>query len=394
MKKLRIMWLHSHLTLPSGGTKYVLQGIQELSKNHSVDLFVQKASPEYEQLFKKSGINITILSKFSTGDFLFWMNFSKQLKKEISFLKNKSQNYDFVISSMFPMNVVAVELGLPNLQSCFQPFAFFWDPNMISKLSFFERLFVKFIKFRFGKLDLDATKKSDRISTVISDIQEWILRIYDRHSFVAHAGVDVNFFKKTDNDELKKKYFGKKIILHSTDWTPLKRTNWLIDQFENMFSDSNDVQLLILEVKDSGSERIKAIKKIQNKKISNIKLCGHIAEDLLPAYYSLADITVYSGIGEGAGSASYIVLESLACETPVVRTNLTHDEVEHDKTGFLFDPNDKLEFTEYVKKLLNSPDLASNFGKSGRDFIIKHRSWKTFAEIWENNIEEILTKTS
>ena len=39
MKKLKIMWLHSHLTLPSGGTKYVLQGIQELSKNHFIAIY-------------------------------------------------------------------------------------------------------------------------------------------------------------------------------------------------------------------------------------------------------------------------------------------------------------------------------------------------------------------
>lgn len=368
MKKLRIMWLHSHLTLPSGGTKYVLQGIQELSKNHSVDLFVQKASLEYEEIFKKSGVNITILSNRSTGDLTFWLNFSKQIKKETQYLKNLAQNYDLVVSSMFPMNVIASNIHLPHLQSCFQPFAFFWDPIMISKLSYFERLFIKFIKFRFGKLDLEATKKSDRISTVISDIQDWIKQVYERDSFVAHAGVDVNFFKKTDNAKLREKYSGKKIILHSTDWTPLKRTKWLIDQFIKNFSDSVEVQLLILEVKTKGTEKNEVLSKLRERKISNVELCGHVPEEMLPAYYSLANVTVYCGIGEGAGAASYIVLESLSCETPVIRTNLTHDEVEDEKTGFLFEPSDITVFEENIKRILDNPDLATEFGKSGRDF--------------------------
>ena len=390
MKKLKIMWLHSHFSLPSGGVKYVLEAIRELSKNHDVDLYVQKALPKFEKQFKDAGINITIMSRHSTGDVFFWLNFSRQINKEIEFLKNRVKNYDLVISSIFPMNIEANSLNLPHLQSCFQPFAFFWDPDMISNLPFWERIFVKFLKSHFSKYDLEFTKKSNIISTVISDIQYWIQKVYERDSFVAHAGVDTDFFKKTENIELQKKYAGKKIILHSTDWTPLKRTNWLIDQFIDIFSKSEDAILLITEIKIHGSERKSAIKKIKDNKISNIELCGLIPEDLLPAYYSLADVTVYCGVGEGAGSASYVVLESLSCETPVIRTNLTRDEVEHGKTGFLYEKNDITNFKKYLIELLNNNTLSMQFGKEGREFIIKNRSWKKFVEIWEQNIVKIL----
>ena len=144
MKKLKIMWLHSHLSIPSGGTKYVLEVIRELSKNHHVDLYVQKATPQFEQSFKKAGINITTMSKYSTSDVLFWLNFSRHIKNQINFLQNQAKNYDVVISSMFPMNIIANSLNLPHLQSCFQPFAFFWDPLMIEKLPILKRLFLYF----------------------------------------------------------------------------------------------------------------------------------------------------------------------------------------------------------------------------------------------------------
>ena len=90
MKKLRIMWLHSHLSLSGGGVKYVLEVIRELSKNHDVDLYVQKALPQFEKQFKDAGINLTIMSKYSTSDILFWLNFSRQIKNEIHFLKQSS----------------------------------------------------------------------------------------------------------------------------------------------------------------------------------------------------------------------------------------------------------------------------------------------------------------
>jgi glycosyltransferase involved in cell wall biosynthesis len=291
---------------------------------------------------------------------------------------------------MFPMNVLANSLNLPHLQSCFQPYAFFWDPNMISKLPFFKKTIVKFLKFLYGKYDLNATKKSDKISTVIGDIQFWIEKVYGCKSFVNSVGVNTNFFKPTSNTELKEKYTNKKIILHSTDWTPLKRTSWLVDQFLSLQSEIDNSILLIMEANLQGTERDKVIKKIKEKNITNVELCGFIPEDKLPAYYSLADVTVYCGIGEGAGSASYIVLESMACETPVLRTNLTLDEVEHNKTGFLFKPNDTSTFKIFLKKLLDNPNLALEFGKSGRNFIIKNRSWENFVSIWEKHFVNIL----
>jgi len=390
MKKLRILWLHSGLYLSGGGTRYVSEAIQELSKHHHVELYVQKALPKYIKEYKNSGISVNVLDKYSTGDFFFWINFKNQIKNEIKFLKTIEKNFDIVISSMFPMNVIANSLNLPHLQSCFQPFAFFWDPNMVSELPFSKKIFVKFLKLIYGKYDLNATKKSNYISTVIRDIQFWIEKVYGCKSFVNPAGVNTTFFKPTFDLELDKKYHGKKIILHSTDWTPLKRTDWLIDQFSSLQSKADNLVLLIMEANLQGTEREKVIKKIKEKNIKNIELCGFVPENKLPAYYSLANVCVYCGIGEGAGSASYIVLESMACETPVLRTNLTHDEVEHEKTGFLFEPNDELTFKEFLKKLLDDPNLATEFGKSGREFVIKHRSWENFVLTWEKYFVELL----
>jgi glycosyltransferase involved in cell wall biosynthesis len=390
MKKLRILWLHPALYLSGGGTRYVCEAIQELSKQHTVELYVQKALPKYIKEFENVGIHVNILSKYSTGDFLFWINFKNQIKREIKFLKTIEKNFDIVISSMFPMNVLANSLNLPHLQSCFQPYAFFWDPNMVSKLPFSKKLIVKFLKFIYGKYDLSATKKSDKISTVINDIQFWIEQVYGCKSFVNPVGVNTDFFKHVVDLELEKKYAGKKIILHSTDWTPLKRTSWLVEQFGLLQSEIKDSTLLILEANQQGTERDRVIKKIKEANISNVELCGFIPENKLPAYYSIADVTVYCGIGDGAGSASYIVLESMACETPVIRTNLTHDEVEHEKTGFLFNPDDAVSFQKFLKQLLNDPNMASKFGKSGREFVIKHRSWKNFVTTWEKHFDELL----
>ena len=387
---MKILWLHSHLSYWGGGTKFIYYVINELTKKHTVDLYVQKSSSNITKKFEQIPMKVTTLSKSSTGDIRFWFNFKKQIQKEINLLKDLKKNYDIIISSMFPMNIIANSVRLPHIQYIFEPFAFFWDPLMINELSFTKKHFLKFFKNKFSSQDLDATRKSTRILTVNSDTKKWISKIYDRDSIPTLLGVDTSFFKKTFDKELIEKYGNKKIIIHSTDWTPLKRTSWLIDQLAKINSKDKNVILLITEVKQQGTEKDQTLKKIQDHNLKNVIICGFIPQEKLPSYYSLANFAVYCGVGQGASAASLFVLECMACETPVIRTNDTLEEVEHQKSGFLFTSNNKNEFQQYVVKLLEDENLQSTFGKNARDSIIERYSWEKVAKIFEKNCLEIL----
>lgn len=390
MKKLKIMWLHSQLTSWGGGTRFLLEVIKRMSNNHEISLFLSKSYPDVVDKFSELPIKIETLGKYSTGDIQFWLNFNGQLSSEIEYLKSKSGNFDLVVSSFFPMNVVGNKMGLPHLQYCFEPFAFFWDSFMIKNLPFAKQIFLKLMIVLYGKKDIEATKKSTKILTVNNGVKEWISRIYDRDSTATLLGVDTSFFKKTFDSELAEKYKGKKVIIHSTDWTPLKRTNWLIDQFIEISSEIADVVLVITEVSTHGKERDVAIQKITEKKVTNIELCGFLPLEKLPAYYSIADIGIYCGIGQGASAASLFVLECMACETPVIRTNDTTEEVEHEKNGYLFDKDDIENFKRYVLKLLNEKELQEHYAIAARSMIEERYSWDKVAIIFEKECLTLL----
>jgi len=389
MKKLQIIWLHSHLSNWGGGTKFVYNVTKELSKNHSVSIFVQKSSKEIIYEFEKIPIPVTTLSKSSTGSFSFWLNFEKQIKKEISILKDNNDKFDIVISSMFPMNIVGNSICLPHIQYCFEPFAFFWDKFMIKNLPFYKRSFLTFLIKKFRKKDLESTKKSEIILTVNSGTKQWIKEIYKKDSIPTLLGVDTTYFNKILDKDLQKKYANKKIIIHSTDWTPLKRTNWIIDQFVDIQKKLNDSILLITEVITTGKERDLALKKIKEHNL-NVILCGFVSQEMLPKYYSLADVAVYAGIGQGASSASLFVLECMSCETSVIRTNDTNEEVQHNKTGYLFEASDTVNFQKYLLELLTDASLREKFGKNGRQFIEENYSWKKVSDIFEKNCFRLL----
>lgn len=386
MKKLNIMWLHSHLSFPSGGTKYILGTIRELSKNHNVDLYVQKTTPQFEQLFKKDGINIITMSKYSTGDVLFWINFSKQIKNEIEFLKNQAKNYDVVISSMFPMNIVSNSLNLPHLQICFQPFAFFWDPLMIKKLPISKKLFLYFLRTKFGKLDIDATKQSHKILTINNGSKKSILQIYHQDSTPTFMGVDVH---EIVDLEVRKKYVGKKIILHSTDWTPLKKTSWLIQQFHLIQKKYPDVVLLITEPKIDPILKKMELEKIKKDAIENIEFLGTVPSDVLPQYYALADMVVYPGFGSGI-TTSLFVLECMAYETPAIVSNDASEDVESGKTGLVFNTDE--EFQKCILTLLSNDDMRLTLGKQARTYVLQKHSWPNVAKIFETQCLEIIEK--
>jgi glycosyltransferase involved in cell wall biosynthesis len=385
MKKLKIMWLHSHLSIPSGGTKYILEVIRELSKNHSVDLYVQKATPQFEQLFKKAGINITTMSKYSTSDVLFWFNFSRHIKNQINFLQNQAKNYDVVISSMFPMNIIANSLNLPHLQSCFQPFAFFWDPLMIEKLPILKRLFLYFLRSKFGKLDIDSTNQSSKILTINNGSKNSISQIYHKDSIPTFMGVDVHEV----NLEIEKKYVGKKIILHSTDWTPLKKTSWLIQQFRLIQKKYPNVVLLITEPKIDPILKRTELEKIKKDAIENIEFLGTVPSDVLLQYYALADMVVYPGFGSGI-TTSLFVLECMAYETPAIVSNAASEDVENGKTGLVFNTDD--EFQKCILTLLSNDDMRLTIGKQARTYVLQKHSWPNVAKIFETQCLEIIEK--
>jgi len=390
MKKLKILWLHPQLTNWFGGNRFVYNVIKELSDNHDVELYVQKSTEEMKNKFIDSNISVNCLSNKSTGDFTFWLNFEREIKKQIKTLEKISSNYDIVISSVFPMNIIADSIEIPHIQYVFEPFAFFWDPKMINNLSFAKKVFLKILRKKIGNKDITSTQRSNKILTINSGTKKEILKIYGKESVPTLLGVDTDFFKNIKDKKLLNDYRNKKILIHSTDWTPLKKTDWLIDQFISISSRRDDLVLLVTEVIEKGHERNKVIKKIKDKNIKNIKLCGQVPFKILPKYYATADIGIYTGVGEGASAASLFVLECMASETPVIRTNGTNDEVQHNENGFLFEANNSNEFQNMLIKLLDNESIRKQFGENARKYIIKNYSWKKVSDIFERECRDLI----
>lgn len=115
-----------------------------------------------------------------------------------------------------------------------------------------------------------------------------------------------------------------------------------------------DFQLLIV---GGGPER-EALEQLARRLgvSQRVIFAGRVAQDRLPAYYSAADILILASSREGWPN---VLLEAMACGTPVVATNLggIPEVVTAPEAGRLVDQRDVMHFAAEVESLLQAyPD--------------------------------------
>ena len=77
-----------------------------------------------------------------------------------------------------------------------------------------------------------------------------------------------------------------------------------------------------------------------------------------------------------------VLLEAMACETPVVCTSVggMPELVPHDETGLVVPPGDSAALGEAVERLLDDPALARRYGEAGRRRVLARFTWRSVAE--------------
>ena len=89
---------------------------------------------------------------------------------------------------------------------------------------------------------------------------------------------------------------------------------------------------------------------------------GFVPDELMPAYYSMADLYVSASLMEGFGLP---LAESLACETPVVAAAAGSVAEVIGPGGRLVPPRDPNALAESISELLGDPSLCKQLGAEG-----------------------------
>jgi glycosyltransferase involved in cell wall biosynthesis len=114
--------------------------------------------------------------------------------------------------------------------------------------------------------------------------------------------------------------------------------------------------------------------------------------DQLVKCYQEASIFVLPSLFEPFG---VVILEALACETPVVATQVggIPEVVKNGENGLLVPVNDHLELAKAIQHLLDNKDVRVRFGKAGRKWVLKNFSLEVSTNRLSNIYKKMLSES-
>jgi len=382
--KKKIYWLHPHYLNWMGGHKYIYEIVKRLSNKYSVLVVADIFSKESENKFKDLGLHTITLSSISTNKFVYWVFLPFYIVKDVLYLKKHVHSNDILITSMFPMNVVATLLGAKHIQLCYEPFAFFYDENFVSGFPKLQKVAIKISKFFYSWMDIISTRKSLKVLTISEFNKNWIEKVYKKKSIVVYEGVDTNFFRHTINKTLNKKYEGFEIIFHSTDFTRIKGTEFLVKSMTYIKKEIPNVKLLISTTLVNLEQQNKYLSFAANNGfLENIEFLGFLDYKTIPDYLTLARVVVQPSIGQ---SMNLTIKEAMACGTPVVTSLEGREQFLDNTAGYLVDPMKTGELADRIIKILKDRRLAKKMGINGAKIIKEKFSWEAVSSKIEGAI--------
>ena len=112
-----------------------------------------------------------------------------------------------------------------------------------------------------------------------------------------------------------------------------------------------------------------------------VVFAGFVPDEELADYYRLADTTVLPSTTQGE-AFGLVLLESLACGTPVIASALpgVRSVVCHDIDGFLVEPKNVDELKRHIATMLADPARRQSMGKAGRKRVQQEYAWSSIQE--------------
>ncbi len=209
-------------------------------------------------------------------------------------------------------------------------------------------------------------EQSDAVSAVSHDLKNEVYTSFglEKTVQVIPNFVDTRVFSRLPDSPLRSQLAreGEKIILHVSNFRPVKRLQDLIAAFFRLQRSNPKTRLVLV---GDGTERETAEKLVQDLGLaSRVTFLGNRAE--LVQLYSAADLFVLPSEKESFGLSA---LEAMACSVPVVATETggLPEVVEQGKTGLLVPVGDTEALSESMATLLGQPALHAQMAARSRE---------------------------
>jgi glycosyltransferase involved in cell wall biosynthesis len=116
-----------------------------------------------------------------------------------------------------------------------------------------------------------------------------------------------------------------------------------------------------------------------------VEFHGFIPDDRLVEYYSNSNVFVLPSISSTQEGFGIVLLEALACGTPVISTAIVGvaADVQANHAGIIIPPNDSGALADGILTLLRDAALAQKMGDAGRRLVEAKYTWEKVAAMTE-----------
>jgi D-inositol-3-phosphate glycosyltransferase len=198
---------------------------------------------------------------------------------------------------------------------------------------------------------------------------------------VIPCGVNLDLFRPIGR-ETARCYLGLKeerIILFVGRIIPLKGIDNLLKAMTYL-ERKEGIKLVVIGGDEHCQTEVERLKDLSRslKIQESVIFLGLVKQEILPFFYSAANLCVVPSYYESFG---LVVLESLACGTPVVATRVGGAEsvIRHGETGYVVRNNDSCHLADKIALFLSTSNGDTEFVGTVRASVVNY-SWSNIAE--------------
>jgi N-acetyl-alpha-D-glucosaminyl L-malate synthase BshA len=209
-----------------------------------------------------------------------------------------------------------------------------------------------------------SIEQSDGVTAISHYLKQRTIEEFDikRPIEVIPNFVNCDLYYRKENPALRAQWApdGEPILMHLSNFRPVKRLTDVVEIFALVREKIRAKLVLIGDGPDRGAAEYIVRKK---KLTRDVHFLGK--QDRVYQLLGQADLFLLPSDIESFGLAA---LEAMACEVPVVATNVggVPEVIEHGIDGFLFTPRDVEIGARYAMEILSRPDRGREMGKVAR----------------------------
>jgi N-acetyl-alpha-D-glucosaminyl L-malate synthase BshA len=236
-----------------------------------------------------------------------------------------------------------------------------------------------------------SIEKSDGVTAVSNYLQEATYRTFGvkNHIEVIYNFVNCDIFKPANKPDLRGRFAaeGQKILIHLSNFRPVKRPVDVVDVFSIVQSRLPAVLLMVGDGPERGNAEWRARHHGIEKSVHFLGKRSDI-EDLM----SSADLLLLPSENESFG---LVALEAMACEVPVVvsRVGGLPEVVTEGVEGYLVEPHNVQGMAERAYEILADDALRKEMGKRGRRCARERFCSTKIIPIYESYYRKILASS-